>query len=80
MERFVQELDKALQDVNSDYQAKRAGDIFLAPPRVVTSRKGLFDDWLSVSGNKKLGGQRKIPRLSNDRVIMEQLIKLNNQN
>ncbi len=75
MERFVLSLDSHLREVNSDYDAKRSGDIFLDAPEVVTARAGLFDDWLSQSG--KLGGQRKIPRLSNDRLIMESMLKIN---
>ena len=61
--------------MNSDYEAKRAGDIFLDAPTVVVARAGLFDDWLATTG--KLGGQRKIPRLSNDRRIIEAMLKLN---
>ena len=70
---FAAELDRRLQEVNSDYQAKRSHDIFLAPPQVVTVPSGTFDRWLETHGNGKLGGQRKIPRLSNDRRIAEQL-------
>ena len=70
---FAAELDRRLQEVNSDYQAKRSHGIFLAPPQVVTVPAGTFDRWLETHGNGKLGGQRKIPRLSNDRRIAEQL-------
>lgn len=77
IDTFADELDKALAAVNSDYQAKRAGNIFLDPPQIITAATGLFDSWLSSSGNRKLGGQRKIPRLSNDRAIIEQLLRLN---
>lgn len=73
-QQFAGALDKALSDVNSDYQAKRAGSIFLDPPQIITAPTGLFDRWLSTSGNRKLGGQRKIPRLSNDRKIIQQLL------
>lgn len=75
IEAFVQILDSALQNENSDYQAKRSGSIFLDRLTVVTARKGLFDRWLSLTG--KLGGQRKVPRLSNDRARMDQLLALN---
>ena len=79
IERFATLLDEALREVNSDYQAKREGDIFLAPLHLITARKGLFDDWLASSGNRKLGGQRKIPRLANDRSVMEVLLALNDR-
>ena len=75
LDGFARSLDEHLKQVNSDYEAKRAGDIFLDPPTVVVARAGLFDDWLSTTG--KLGGQRKIPRLSNDRRTIEAMLKLN---
>ena len=78
MESFREVLDKTLQDVNSDYQAKRAHTIFLDPPEIMTARKGLFDEWLAQAGNHKLGGQRKVPRLSNNRNLLDQLLALNN--
>lgn len=77
MERFKEVLDKTLQEVNSDYQAKRAHTIFLDPPEVITARKGLFDEWLANAGNHKLGGQRKVPRLSNNRQLLDNLLKMN---
>lgn len=75
MERFSATLDKCLCNENSDYQAKRAGGIFLAPLTVVAARRGLFDSWLESTG--KLGGQRKVPRLSNDRKIIDKMLELN---
>lgn len=75
IESFAVLLDKKLQDENSDYQAKRQGNIFLDCLSIVVARNGLFDDWLALSG--KLGGQRKIPRLSNDRRIIDELLKMN---
>lgn len=72
---FAAELDKALAEVNSDYQAKRSGGIFLDPPEITTARPGLFNAWLASTG--KLGGQRKVPRLANDRTIMNKLLELN---
>ena len=74
---FAAELDRCLQDENSDYQAKRAGGLFLDPPAVVTARAGLFDQWLASTG--KLGGQRKVPRLRNDRSLMDALLEMNNK-
>lgn len=63
VEEFARILDEELQNVNSDYQAKRAGSIFLDPPEIVLKKQGYFDAWLAAQGNGKLGGQRKIPRL-----------------
>lgn len=76
MERFVQVLDETLQSVNSDYQAKRSHGIFLDPPEVITARQGLFDEWLASAGNHKLGGQRKVPRLNNNRSILDRMLNL----
>lgn len=73
MESFADELDRALQNENSDYQAKRAGGIFLDRLSVVEAPRGLFDRWLASTG--KLGGQRKVPRLSNDRHIIDSLLR-----
>ena len=73
--RFITLVDHYLQQENSDYQAKRAGGIFLDPPTMVVASRGLFDRWLAETG--KLGGQRKVPRLSNDRDIMDRMLKLN---
>lgn len=72
--QFITLIDKYLQQANSDYQAKRAGGLFLAPPTMVVASAGLFDRWLSSTG--KLGGQRKVPRLSNDRKLMEQMLDM----
>lgn len=77
MEKFQTVLDKALQEVNSDYQAKRSHSIFLDPPEIITAKKGLFDLWLANAGNHKLGGQRKVPRLSNNRKLLDQLLSIN---
>jgi len=79
MDLFTHKLDEALQEVNSDYQAKRRSNIFLGIPQVTTLPAGAFDQWLAVSGNGKRGGQRKIPRLSNDRRIADFLQTLLNR-
>jgi hypothetical protein len=70
---FATILDKKLQEINSDYEAKRYKDITLQPLEIVKARKGLFNDWLKRNG--KLGGQHKIPRLSNSREYIEQMLK-----
>ena len=72
VERFATLLDSRLKAVNSDYEAKRAGDIFLDPPTVVTLPAGTFDRWLAATG--KLGGQRKVPRLCNDRRVADAIL------
>lgn len=74
---FAATLDNELRTLNSDYDAKRSGNIFLASPEIVSARNGLFDDWLKSAGTQKLGGQRKVPRLSNSREMMDNLLALN---
>ena len=75
LEAFADILDKALQEVNSDYEAKRYKGIFLDRLEIVVARPHLFDDWLREKG--KLGGQHKIPRLSNTRDLIEEMLKMN---
>lgn len=67
-------LDDTLKEVNSDYAAKREGGIFLDPPEIIPVAAGTFDKWLSHQGNGKLGGQRKIPRLRNDRSVLDEVL------
>lgn len=76
---FTDTLDRELRKLNSDYDAKRTGNIFLSSPEIITAREGLFDDWLKSAGSHKLGGQRKVPRLSNNRDLMERLLQLNSR-
>jgi hypothetical protein len=71
---FTYELDNALKDVNSDYEAKRHKDIALRLPIVHVLPIGTFNEWLKSKG--KLGGQHKVPRLSNDRIILEEVLKI----
>ena len=75
LERFAEVLDRHLQELNSDYEAKRFHDITLQHLEVVKARPGLFDDWLKASG--KLGGQHKVPRLLNTRTTIEAILELN---
>ena len=72
---FAEILDERLQEINSDYEAKRFKDITLQRLEVIPAREGLFNQWLKNAG--KLGGQHKIPRLSNSRKIIEELLFLN---
>lgn len=73
---FAMRLDSELRKLNSDYDAKRSKNIFLDLPEIVSVPKGVFDRWLHSVGNGKLGGQRKIPRLSNNRKIAEEVLAL----
>ena len=73
--QFSDLLDKKLQEINSDYEAKRYKDITLQHLEIVVARPNLFNDWLKLKG--KLGGQHKVPRLSNSREHIEQLLQLN---
>lgn len=75
LQQFADTLDGALQAENSDYQAKRSGNLFLDPPLVTPARPGVFDQWLASTG--KLGGQRKVPRLANDRAIIDPMLAIN---
>ena len=78
MDEFAARLDELLQQENSDYQAKRYNGIFLERLSVDVARQRLFDDWLASTG--KLGGQRKVPRLCNDRRFIDSMLKLNTKN
>ena len=72
---FERILDSKLQEINSDYEAKRFHDVTLQQLEVVVARKNLFNDWLKSKG--KLGGQHKIPRLSNSRKNIDQMLAMN---
>ena len=75
LQQFAGILDRKLQELNSDYEAKRYKDITLQPLEIIQARTGLFNDWMKARG--KLGGQNKVPRLSNSREHLEQLLSLN---
>ncbi len=72
---FTEILDNALKSLNSDYEAKRYNNITLKLPKVHIARENLFYDWLK--SKDKLGGQHKIPRLSNKRDYIEELLQMN---
>jgi hypothetical protein len=74
MDHFGYELDNALKQLNSDYDAKRYKDIALRPPIVHSIAQGTFAEWLRQKG--KLGGQHKVPRLSNDRKYLEEILRI----
>jgi hypothetical protein len=72
---FVEFLDNSLKALNSDYEAKRYNNITLNIPKVHVAQKGLFHKWMKK--NNKLGGQHKVPRLSNSRQFLEKLLEMN---
>ncbi len=74
VKQFASILDQKLQLLNSDYEAKRYKNITLQHLEIIEARPGLFNDWLKQRG--KLGGQHKVPRLSNSREHIEQLLAL----
>ena len=75
IQKFAHLLDEHLQEINSDYEAKRFHDITLQHLEIVVARQGLFDDWLRSKG--KLGGQHKVPRLSNNRGNIDEILAMN---
>ena len=75
IQEFAEILDRSLQAINSDYEAKRHKNITLQQLELIEARPALFDDWLRAKG--KLGGQHKVPRLSNSREYIEELLTLN---
>ena len=75
-EKFVNVLDSRLREINSDYDAKRTKDIALKKPIVHNLEKGTFYNWLNSKG--KLGGQHKVPRLSNNREYVDEILGLMN--
>ena len=72
---FCDLLDNTLKSLNSDYEAKRYNNITLNPPKIKIARANLFYDWLKK--HHKLGGQHKIPRLSNNRDLLDELLMMN---
>lgn len=75
IEEFMQVVDLKLKEINSDYEAKRHKNMALRFPILHVARENLFYDWLRNKG--KLGGQHKVPRLSNNRYHLEELLELN---
>lgn len=72
--QFGETLDLQLQHINSDYEAKRYNNMTLNLLKINSARENLFYDWLKI--NNKLGGQHKIPRLSNQRDYLEELLAM----
>ena len=75
LDLFASLLDKKLQELNSDYEAKRSRDITLQHLEIIPARQNLFNQWMKSRG--KLGGQNKVPRLSNSRRVIDELIAMN---
>ena len=75
LQQFAQLLDQHLQQLNSDYEAKRYKNITLQHVEIVQAKKGLFEQWMKMRG--KLGGQNKVPRLSNSREHIDVLLQMN---
>ncbi|MFZ9719063.1 MAG: hypothetical protein ACO3BD_06865, partial [Chitinophagaceae bacterium] len=76
LSHFIEHLDQHLQTLNSDYEAKRYKNIALRMPIVHEIKNGSFSEWLRRKG--KLGGQHKVPRLSNERKILEDILAIAN--
>ena len=74
IEKFTDLLDNTLREVNSDYDAKRYKDMALRRPLVHVASEGTFYNWMKSRG--KLGGQHKVPRLANDRVYVDDILKM----
>ena len=75
VEIFAEKLDTNLQNLNSDYEAKRFKSIALECLEIIPAKTGIFDAWLR--DHNKLGGQHKIPRLYNRRDIIEEILRYN---
>jgi hypothetical protein len=77
IEKFTDVLDKELQNLNSDYEAKRSADLMLKKPKITMAPKDTFFNWLKSKG--KIGGQNKVPRLYNGRKYMDEILKFIHQ-
>src|SRR5262245_40007304 len=73
LEPFTRLLDATLQQLNTDYRTKRSGDVGMLPPRIVPLPSGTFYAWMRSRG--KLGGQNKVPRVTNDRRVADGLLE-----
>jgi hypothetical protein len=75
LDHFCELLDSTLQSLNSDYEAKRYNNMTLNAPKLHVAKPQLFYNWLKR--HHKLGGQHKVPRLSNDRTLIDELLSMN---
>lgn len=76
LQQFAQLLDKYIREINSDYDAKRYADLALQMPKIQSLPKDTFYNWLK--SKNKVGGQHKVPRLSNDRIFLEEILQISN--
>ena len=74
IDKFTTILDQKLQDLNSDYEAKRHRNATLERPHVLIVTDGTFMEWMRERG--KIGGQNKVPRLSNNRDYLDGLLRI----
>ncbi len=74
LEFFTTALDNSLKTINSDYEAKRHKNLALEKPHIIGVPQGTFYNWMK--NRQKVGGQNKIPRLSNDRKYLDELLKM----
>ena len=74
LDYFSEVLDNALKAQNSDYEAKRYHDLMLIMPEIIAVPEKTFYNWLKKNG--KLGGQHKVPKLANDRVVIEEILAM----
>ncbi|MBC7556081.1 MAG: GH3 auxin-responsive promoter family protein [Chryseobacterium sp.] len=77
LERFIKIFDTELKSINSDYEAKRYNNMTLSKPIIHVAKPRLFYCWMADRG--KLGGQNKVPRLSNDREYLDPLLQKNKE-
>jgi hypothetical protein len=73
LQDFAKALDRELQKLNSDYEAKRSADLMLHEPKMTSVPKGTFFNWLKSKG--KVGGQNKVPRLYNERKYVDEILE-----
>jgi hypothetical protein len=74
LDYFITVLDNSLKTLNSDYEAKRHKNIALEKPHIIVASQGTFYEWMKKRG--KIGGQNKIPRLSNNRKYLDELLDM----
>ena len=74
LDYFINVLDNSLKTINSDYEAKRFKDLTLEKPHIINAPRGTFYNWMKK--RQKVGGQNKIPRVSNDRKYLDELLQM----
>jgi hypothetical protein len=74
IQQYAEQLDTQLQKENSNYAQKRTNDLALTSLEIIEAKDGLFYQWMQLKG--KMGGQNKVPRLVNNRNIIEEILAL----